>query len=43
MKTAYYQTTPPSRNCNFDLSIEMVGADAEDGKTYKMAATPTVC
>ncbi|XP_061672022.1 complement C5-like isoform X2 [Syngnathoides biaculeatus] len=31
MKTVYYQTTAPSHNCNFDLSIEMVGADAEDG------------
>ncbi|XP_019741202.1 complement C5 [Hippocampus comes] len=35
MKTAYYQTTPPSRNCNFDLSIEMVGADAKDGPNIR--------
>ncbi|XP_077418517.1 complement C5 [Vanacampus margaritifer] len=30
MKTAYYQTTPSSRNCNFELSIKMAGADGED-------------
>ncbi|XP_057687194.1 complement C5 [Corythoichthys intestinalis] len=29
MKTVYYQTTAPSHNCNFDLSVEMIGADAE--------------
>ncbi|XP_077378953.1 complement C5 isoform X2 [Festucalex cinctus] len=29
MKTTYYQTTPPSHNCNFELRIGMVGgADA---------------
>ncbi|XP_061624798.1 complement C5 isoform X1 [Phyllopteryx taeniolatus] len=35
MKTAYYQTTAPSRNCNFDLSIEIVGADAADSLSMR--------
>ncbi|XP_078027275.1 complement C5 [Epinephelus lanceolatus] len=27
MRTVYYETTPPSLNCNFDLTIEAVGPD----------------
>ncbi|XP_061881270.1 complement C5 isoform X2 [Entelurus aequoreus] len=35
MKTVYYQTTPPSRNCNFDISIEMFGADVSDSASMR--------
>ncbi|XP_037113807.1 complement C5 isoform X1 [Syngnathus acus] len=33
MKTAYYQMTAPSRNCNFELSVEIVGVD--DGSSLR--------
>ncbi|XP_061749602.1 complement C5 isoform X2 [Nerophis ophidion] len=35
MKTVYYQTTPPSSNCNFDISIEMLGADVSDSPSMR--------
>ncbi|KAM9858664.1 complement C5 [Aulostomus maculatus] len=35
MKTVYYQTTPPARSCNFDITVEMVGADTSDSSSLK--------
>ncbi|XP_077942596.1 complement C5 isoform X2 [Gasterosteus aculeatus] len=31
MKTVYYETTSPSVNCNFDLTIEVSGPDTSSG------------
>ncbi|KAF7650015.1 hypothetical protein LDENG_00132840 [Lucifuga dentata] len=30
LKTVYYETSSTNQNCNFDLSIELVGPDASD-------------
>ncbi|XP_054630577.1 complement C5 isoform X2 [Dunckerocampus dactyliophorus] len=35
MKAVYYQMTQPSHNCNFDISIETVGAGASDSASMR--------
>ncbi|XP_031158002.1 complement C5 isoform X3 [Sander lucioperca] len=35
MKTVYYQTTSPAKNCNFDITIEVAGPETSDNPSMR--------